>query len=146
MMRMGSRIAPIPAPRVEHDIPPLCDRCAAALVDTGTPDIASFRLRGARIIVDKLAPVGADGTTRMESGLFTPAAHARVRQTYGIEAHVIAVGPAIDPDDVRVGDRVIIDEFGGRALWWGERALPYWIVGDGEIMVVLRREDGDDVK
>ena len=116
---------------------PLCDRCAATLTDTGTPDVSQFRPRGARILVDKLAPVGADQTQRTATGLFVPAQHERVRQVYGIEAHVIAIGDAIDPADISVGDRVIIDEFAGRAVWWGDRVLPYWIVGDGEVMLAI---------
>lgn len=136
---MTSSIAPL-AP-----VSALCDRCAAALVDNGEPDVNQFRPRGARILVDKLAPVGADQTRRIDTDsgvtLFAPAQHERVRQVYGIEAHVIAIGDKIDPADISVGDRVIIDEFAGRAVWWGDRVLPYWVIGDGEVMLAISQGD-----
>ena len=81
---------------------------------------------------------------RVTDHLFAPVQAARTRQTYGIEAIVIAIGPDIDPAEISVGDRVIIDEFGGRAIWWGDRRLPYWIVGDGEVMIALS-SNGDAV-
>jgi len=134
---MASKIAPLKVVPSLPDLPPLCDRCAGAMMDTGELDLSRLRLRGARILVDKVAPVGAASVERVTDHLFAPVQAARSRQTYGIEAYVIAVGPDIDPADISVGDRVIIDEFGGRAIWWGDRRLPYWIVGVGEVMIAL---------
>jgi len=129
-----SKIAPLP-----EQLPieaSLCDRCAVTLIASEF-DLSRLRLRGARILVDKLAPVGAANVERVTDHLFAPVQAARKRQTYGIEAHVLAIGPKIDPADIAVGDRVIIDEFGGRPLWWNDRVLPYWIVGEGEVMIAL---------
>jgi co-chaperonin GroES (HSP10) len=138
---MTSKIAPLaPAPATVA----LCDRCAVTLIASPAPALSSLRLRGARILVDKLAPVGAAQVERVatESGvpLFAPVQASRARQTYGIEAHVLAIGPDIDPADIAVGDRIIIDEFGGRPLWWDDRTLPYWIVGEGEVMIAIARD------
>jgi len=137
---VASKIAPLAA-TIDNAMPddraPLCDRCAATMRPTGELDISRLRLRGARILVDKVAPVGAAVVERVTDHLFAPVQAARTRQTYGIEAYAVAIGPDIDPADISVGDRVIIDEFGGRAIWWGDRRLPYWIVGSGEVMIVL---------
>jgi len=139
---MASQIAPLAPMPV---LPPLCDRCACAISDSGTPDISKFRPRGARILVDKLAPVGADQTRRIDTDsgvtLYAPAQHERTRQVYGIQAHVIAIGDAIDPADISVGDRVIIDEFAGRAVWWNDRVLPCWVIGEGEVMLAITPDD-----
>ena len=141
---MASRIAPLPEPCIPA-LPALCDRCAATLIASESPSLSNLRLRGARILVDKLAPVGAATVERVTDHLFAPVQAARERQTYGIEAHVLAIGPGIDPTDIAPGDRVIIDEFGGRPLWWNDRTLPYWIVGDGEVMIALGHAgDGAD--
>lgn len=138
---MPSKIAPLtPAPTLVETVN-LCDRCAAAMADSGALTLDRLRLRGARILVDKIAPVGADGIARMDSGLYAPAQHERVRQLYGIEAHVLAIGPDIDADDIAPGNRVILNEFAGQRLWWGDAALPYWIVGEGEVQVVVRGDD-----
>lgn len=139
---MASKIAPLrPVKQVAVDYPPICDRCAAVIVASEPLAVTDIRLRGARILVDKLAPVGADAVERVgTAGLFAPVQAARKRQVYGIEAFVLAVGPAIDPADIKVGDRVILDEFAGRPLWWNGRTLPYWIVGEGEVMLVVDRD------
>ncbi len=70
--------------------------------------------------------------------LFIPVQDERVRRTYGIEGRVVLVGPTVT-EEIRVGDRVIIDEFAGRPLWWGTCMLPYWTVGEDEVMIVLAR-------
>lgn len=132
-----SRVAKFKQPRHVTHAAHLCDRCVATLTPTGERDLASLRLRGARILVDKVAPVGAAQVERVSEHLFAPAQSARSRQVYGIIAHVLAIGPGIDPTDIAVGDRVIIDEFAGRPIWWDDRTLPYWIVGDSEIMMAL---------
>ena len=103
-------------------------------------DPSRLRLRGARLLVDKVGAVGASQERRVTSGLFMPAQTERIRRTYGIEARVLAVGPDIDPADIQVGDRVIIDEFGGRPIFWGNREQPYWIVGDGEVMIAIEAD------
>ena len=134
---MSSRIAPLRA------LPPLCDRCSVAMVPVEIPAIESLRLRGARLLIDKVAAVGSHGEHRVGDGtLFAPGGNERVRRTYGIEGLVMAVGPDIAPDDIQPGDRVIIDEFAGRPIFWNDRRLPWWIVGDSEVMIVLR--PGDD--
>ena len=136
---MTSKLAPLTVVKrpCEPQPPPLCDRCAVTLIASPSPTLSSLRLRGARLLVDKLTPVGAAAVERVTDHLFAPAQAARERQTYGIEAHVLAIGPDIDPADIAVGDRVIIDEFGGRPLWWNDRTLPYWIVGEGEVMIAI---------
>ena len=139
---MTSKIAPLAIVPRTAPPPPLCDRCAVTLIASDAPDLSNLRLRGARILVDKLAPVGAAAVERVSDHLFAPVQSARERQTYGIEAHVLAVGPDIDPQDIAPGDRVIIDEFGGRPLWWNDRTLPYWIVGEGEVMIAISPGDG----
>lgn len=107
------------------------------------PSLSQLRLRGARLLVDKFEAVGAATERMSDSGrLIIPALGERTRRTYGISARVLAIGPGIDPADIAVGDTIIIDEFGGRPLWWHDRTLPYWIVGIGEVMISLRR-DGD---
>lgn len=108
-------------------------------------DIRRIRLRGARVLVDKVRAPGFSQNRRTTSGIILPAQSERVRSTYGLLARVLAVGPDIPADDVRPGDTVYIDEFGGRPLWWGQRAQPYWIAGDHEIMCVLRPETAADI-
>ena len=107
-------------------------------------DTARIRLRGARVLIDKVRAPGFSQERRTTNGIYLPAQSERIRSTYGLLARVIAVGPDISPDDVRPGDTVYIDEFGGRPLWWGMRAQPYWIAGDHEIMCVLRAETAAD--
>lgn len=84
--------------------------------------------------------MGAAQDHQVSEHLFAPAQHERVRRTYGIEAHVLAIGPDIDPADIAVDDVVIIDEFAGRPLWWANQVLPYWIVGEGEVMIAVRKD------
>jgi co-chaperonin GroES (HSP10) len=116
----------------------LCDRCGCTLTGSdAAPDIAMLKLRGARLLLDKVGAVGATQERRTEGGLFMPVQTERTRRTYGIEGCVVIVGPDVT-EDIRVGDRVIVDEFAGRPLWWGTSALPYWVVGEGEVMIVLR--------
>lgn len=135
---MSSKIAPLASlPPPSPVSAALCDRCAETLIVSDAPSIERLRLRGARILVDKLAPVGAATVERVTEHLFAPVRAARARQVYGIEARVLSVGPDIDPADIAVGDRVIIDEFAGRPIWWNDRVLPYWVVGEGEVMIAL---------
>jgi co-chaperonin GroES (HSP10) len=108
-------------------------------------DLARIRLRGARVLIDKVRAPGFSQERKTASGIYLPAQSERVRSTYGLLARVIAVGPDIDPGDISPGDTVYIDEFGGRPLWWGGRAQPYWLAGEHEIMCVLRAETPADV-
>lgn len=137
---MTSQIALAPA----VDTPALCDRCAAAMTP-GDFSLDRLRLRGARLLVDKIVAVEDLDVRRVSEHILAPANDARTRATYGIEARVLACGPDISPEDIRVGDRVIIDEFAGRPIFWNDTALPYWIVGDGEVMVILRDDEAGDV-
>jgi len=104
-------------------------------------DLACLKLRGARLLVDKVVAIEDLDVRRVSEHVLAPANDARTRATYGIEARVLLVGPGIDPDDIRTGDRVIIDEFAGRPVFWNGRRLPYWIVGDGEVMIALHADD-----
>ena len=130
------QIADVVAPPPLVETVNLCDRCAAAMADAGALTLDRLKLRGARILVDKVAPVTAD-VQHVSEHIVAPIASERTRQLYGVEARVLAIGPDIDTADIAPGDRVIIDEFAGRPIWWGDCALPYWIVGEGEVMVVL---------
>ena len=101
-------------------------------------DVSSLRLRGPRLLVDKVGAPGPSDTAFVGDGtLVAPAQHERTRRTYGILAHVLAVGPGIQPGDINVGDAVLIDEFAGRPLWRDSREQPLWIVGDSEVMCVI---------
>jgi len=138
-MMAGRKLARV---EVATDDAPLCDRCLATIGDGAMDlDLGRLKLRGARLLIDKVTPVGSSEEHIVgDAGLIiAPAANERVRRTYGIEGRVLAVGTDIDPDDVAINDRVIIDEFAGRPIFWGNRRLPYWIVGIGEVMVAIER-------
>lgn len=108
-------------------------------------DIRKIKLRGARLLLDKVRAPGFSQERKTSSGLFIPAQTERLRATYGLLARVLAIGPGIDPNEIKPGDTVYIDEFGGRPLWWGSVVQPYWIAGDHEIMCVLRPETAEDM-
>lgn len=116
----------------------------AVAVNPDALDWRRLRLRGARLLVDKVVAVGRAQEYKLPSGLIAPAQIERSRRTYGLLARVLAVGPGCV--DLRVDDEIIIDEFGGRPVWWKNHETPYWIVGEGEVQCVIRPDgDGADI-
>lgn len=92
------------------------------------------------MLCDKVRPAGSGDDIKSEGGVFLPAEASRIRSSYGMRAHVLAVGPAVDSKDIHPGCDIIMDEFGGRPIWDDGHELPLWIVGESEVMGVLEYE------
>jgi hypothetical protein len=97
--------------------------------------VDTIRLRGARLLCDKVRPVGSGEDVKIGS-LYTPAQSTRNRASYGMRAHVLRVGPGVK-ETIPEGSDILIDEFGGRPIWDDGHELPLWIVGESEVMGVL---------
>ena len=97
----------------------------------------TIRLKGARLLCNKVRPVGTAKDAKSEGGLFLPEQSTRARASYGVRATVLSVGPKVIDPDLRPGVEIIMDEFGGRPIFDEGRELPLWLVGESEVMVVL---------
>ena len=95
-----------------------------------------MRIRGARLLCDKVRPAGSGDDVKSAGGVILPAQSARTRASYGLRAHVLKVGSGCGPD-ITPGVDVIIDEFAGRPVWDDGHELPLWLVGESEVMVIL---------
>lgn len=102
------------------------------------PEIDALALlepRPGRLIVNRPRPLQEEGPRKLRSGLYAPAQEERVRREFGCSALVLKVC-ATDTHGIAPGDEVIIPEYGGTPLYW-DRELPYWIIGEGDVMAVI---------
>lgn len=98
----------------------------AAFIDQFTP--MSKRLVITKPVVQEIAE-GRD--------IIIPDSAKRVSKEFGLEAVVIKMADDVDPV-VEVGDTVLIPEFAGVPIVVGIE-VPFWMVGEGDILAVLRR-------
>ena len=68
--------------------------------------------------------------------IIIPETAKRVDKEFGLECKVLKIGSKV-ASEVEVGDIVIIPEFAGIPVVLGI-VVPFWMVGDGDIMAVIK--------
>ncbi len=88
-----------------------------------------------RVLVSKPEVSAYHSGRQLDSGVIIPDIAARVLREFGLICTIFKVGPGVDPDIVP-GTQAIISEFSGKPIFIG-REVPYWILGEDEIMLII---------
>lgn len=99
-------------------------------------DLDKIKPTSGRLVVTKPSPLTEGGIHKLDSEvLYTPSHSAEHRRQYGVKCKVLRIAP--DVHECSVGDTIIIGEFAGTPIYDEDRELPYWLIGEGQIIAVL---------
>jgi hypothetical protein len=94
---------------------------------------------GSRLVVTKPTIAAYNSTRVTTGGIDVPDLAIRALKEFGLLAWILSVGPHCSPEIVP-GMAAIIPEYGGKPIYLN-RATPYWIIGEGDILALVVNEN-----